>query len=161
MIEGLPRALTSIAMLGAALMAGVFFVFSTFVMRALERLPAQQVIASMQSINVAVINPVFMLGFLGTTAVCISVAIFSLLQWSTPGASFLLAGSLLYVLGTFAVTMIFNVPRNNALAAVDPASAEGARVWAGYLGSWTAWNHVRTATAFAAAVSFMMALRQG
>jgi uncharacterized membrane protein len=57
------------------------------------------------------------------------------------------------------VTMAFNVPRNNALAAVDPASPEGVRVWAGYLPGWTAWNHVRTVAALAAAASLTLALR--
>ncbi len=55
--------------------------------------------------------------------------------------------------------MVCNVPRNNALAAVDPASAEGARLWAGYLTGWTAWNHVRTVAALAAATLLAIALR--
>ena len=37
----------------------------------------------------------------------------------------MIAGGLLYVVGMFVVTMVFNVPLNNALAAVDPASPEG------------------------------------
>jgi hypothetical protein len=41
------------------------------------------------------------------------------------------------------VTMAFNVPLNNALAAADPASAEATSVWARYLKDWTLWNHVR------------------
>jgi uncharacterized membrane protein len=53
--------------------------------------------------------------------------------------------------------MAKNVPRNDALARVDPASDEGARVWAGYVASWTAWNHVRTAAAAAAAAAFTLA----
>jgi uncharacterized membrane protein len=54
------------------------------------------------------------------------------------------------------VTIVFNVPRNNALAAVNPASAEGARLWAGYLTTWTAWNHVRTISALTAAALLTM-----
>jgi len=54
---------------------------------------------------------------------------------------------------------MFNVPLNNALAAVDPASADGARVWAGYFTRWTAWNHVRTVAALAAAASLTIARR--
>jgi uncharacterized membrane protein len=80
------------------------------------------------------------------------------LAWHQPGSAYLLAGSLLYIVGAFLVTMVFNVPRNNALAAVDPASAEGARLWAGYVTRWTAWNHVRTAAALAAATSLTIAL---
>lgn len=78
-----------------------------------------------------------------------------------PGASYLLAGNLLYVLGTFAVTMMFNVPLNNDLAAVDPESAEGGRVWSRYLRLWTFWNHVRAFGASAAAASLMMAFHFG
>jgi uncharacterized membrane protein len=47
---------------------------------------------------------------------------------------------------------------NNALAAVDPASGEGARVWAGYLTDWTRWNHVRTVVCVGAAAAFMIAI---
>lgn len=74
------------------------------------------------------------------------------------GAVYRLVASLLYLVGTILVTIVFNVPRNEALAAVDPASAEGVILWAGYVTSWTAWNHVRTAAALAAAASLTMAL---
>ena len=112
----------------------------------------------MQSINVAAVQPLFMAAFLGTAAACTLLAVSSLLRWHKPGASYLLAGSLLYLAGTFLVTILCNVPRNDALAAVDPASADGAGLWAGYITSWTAWNHVRTVAALAAAVSHTIAL---
>jgi uncharacterized membrane protein len=144
--------------LGCALVAGVFFAFSTFVMKALGQLPPAQGIAAMQSINVTVINPWFMGVFLGTAAACLFLAVSSLLHWSRPGAGWLLAGALLYLLGTMLVTMAFHVPRNDALAAVVPSSAEGTRMWAGYLASWTIGNHVRTAAALAAAVALLLAL---
>ncbi len=82
-----------------------------------------------------------------------------MLSWHRPGSAFLLVGSLLYLLGTILVTIAFNVPRNDALAAVDQASADGARLWAGYVTGWTAWNHVRTAAALAAAAALSIALR--
>ena len=56
------------------------------------------------------------------------------------------------------VTMVRNVPLNHALAAVDPASAHGARIWVRYVTKWTAWNSVRTVAALAAAALLMMAL---
>ena len=149
---------TLVSALGCGLMAGVFFAFSTFVMRALARLPPAQGITAMQSINVAVINPWFLLPFLGTAAACGLLAVSSLATWQMPGAIYLLGGSLLYVIGTVLVTITFNVPRNNALAAIDPATAEGDRLWADYLASWTAWNHVRTAAALAASASLTIGL---
>ncbi len=54
------------AALGSALVGGVFFAFSSFVMKALGRVPSSEGIAAMQSINVVVINPSFMGAFMGT-----------------------------------------------------------------------------------------------
>lgn len=158
MIDRLLFALTLFSALGCGLIAGVFFAFSAFVMKALARLPPAQGIAAMQSINVVVINPLFMAAFFGTAAGCVVMAVSSLLMWHRPGAALLLVGSLLYLVGTILVTIVFNVPRNDALAAVDPASADGARLWTRYVTTWTAWNHVRTAAALAAAALLTIAL---
>ncbi|MGD9765585.1 MAG: anthrone oxygenase family protein [Candidatus Binatia bacterium] len=67
-------------------------------------------------------------------------------------------GSLLYLFGTIGVTIAANVPRNDALATTDAASADAARMWTGYLRTWTAWNHVRVAAGLAAAAFLIMAL---
>ena len=150
---------TLISALGCGLVGGIFFAFSAFIMRALKHLPPAQGIATMQSINVTVINPLFMTAFFGTAAACVILTISSLLNWHRPDGAFLLVGSLLYLFGTIFVTIVFNVPRNESLAAVDPASAEGARLWAGYVRGWTAWNHVRTVAALAAAAALSIALR--
>jgi uncharacterized membrane protein len=150
--------LTFSTALGCGLIGGVFFAFSAFVMKALARLPPAQGIAAMQSINVAVINPRFLVAFFGTSAACVILGASSLFRWQRPGAVSLLVGSLLYLLGTTLVTIVFNVPRNDALAAVDPASDDGARLWADYVTSWTAWNHVRTAAGLAAAATLTIAL---
>ena len=149
--------LTLFAALGSGLMAGVFFTFSTFVMTALARLPSEQGIAAMQSINVVVINPSFGGAFFGTATACVLLAVIALVRRRMSGAAWLLVGSVLYLAGTFAVTIVFNVPLNDALAAVQPASAEG--LWTRYVATWTIWNHVRTAAAFLASASFIVALR--
>lgn len=158
MIDRLFFALTLVSALGCGLVAGIFFAFSAFVMKALARIPAAQGIAAMQSINVAVINPLFMAVFLGTGVGCLILAIASLSQWHKPSAVFHLTGSLLYLIGSILVTLAFNVPLNDALAALDPASADGATLWAGYVTGWTTWNHVRTAAALAAGAFLTIAL---
>jgi uncharacterized membrane protein len=150
--------LTFGAALGCGVMAGAFFVFSAFVMRALARLPPAQGIAAMQSINVLAVTPLFMTAMFGTAAACLVLAVSALFAWRQPGAGHLLTGSLFYVVGTALVTIVFNVPRNDALAAVDPASPEGARLWADFVVSWTAWNHVRTIAALVAAALLTVAL---
>jgi uncharacterized membrane protein len=158
MTQGLVVALAVAAALGSGAVAGFFFAFSVCVMRALERLPRDQGIAAMQSINVVVLNPWFFTAFFGTAVVCMILAVFALFTWSASGALYLLAGSLLYLAGSIFVTLAFNVPLNDALAAVNPHSAEGAALWARYLANWTAWNHVRTAASFGAAALFIAAV---
>ena len=150
--------LTLFSALGCGLVSGIFFAFSTFVMKALARLPAPQAIAAMQSINVTVINPLFMSAFLGTGVSCLLLIVAALRAWEKPSAGYLLAGSLLYLVGTIGVTMLCNVPRNNALDAVDPAGAGASVLWARFLASWTAWNHVRTVAALAGAASLTVGL---
>ena len=156
-MERLIFALTFLSILGTGLVAGIFFAFSVFVMRALGRLPPSGGIAAMQSINVAVLNPVFFAAFFGTAVLSLVLAVAALVGWSLP---YLLAGSLLYLVGTALVTIVFNVPLNNRLASVTPDSAEAAGLWTRYLSTWTAWNHVRTVTSLAAAACFIMALRE-
>jgi uncharacterized membrane protein len=60
--------------------------------------------------------------------------------------------------GILAVTMVFNVPLNDSLAAVDPSGSGAAPVWAGYLRDWTFWNHVRTVASGAASILFTIAI---
>ena len=144
---------------GSALIGGTFFGFSSFVMAALGQLPAPQGIAAMQSINRVVLNPVFLGVFVGTALLCAALAVGALRDGNRPGAGWLLAGAALYLIGTFLVTMVFNVPRNEALARAAPESAEAAALWAGYLRVWTAWNTVRAAAAIAALLALVIALR--
>lgn len=158
MISNMLFTLTLASALGSGLIAGAFFAFSTFVMGALGRLPAAHGIAAMQSINIVVINPWFLSVFMGTAVACVLLVAAAVFTWQQPGAMLLLAGALLYFAGTFLVTMFFNVPLNDALAAVNPESSEGASLWTRYLSTWTNWNHVRTITALAGAALLTIAL---
>ena len=73
-----------IALLGSALIGGVFFAFSSFVMKALARAPSSEGIAAMQSINVVVINPSFLSVFLGTALLSLGVVVLALLNPGHP-----------------------------------------------------------------------------
>ena len=151
--------LTLVAALGCGLAAGFFFAFSICVMKALGKIPPPHGIAAMQSINVVVLNPWFLTVFMGTAVLGLLAIVASLLRWHDPRAVYWLLGGALYVVGTFLVTMLFNVPRNNALAALAPGSAEAGALWSRYLVTWTAWNHVRTVAAFLATLLFIWAFR--
>jgi len=148
-----------ITALGCGLIAGAFFAFSVFIMRALAALPAPGGIAAMQSINVVVLNPVFLGVFVGSAVLCAAAMIASLLRWQGAGSMWVLGGAILYLAGCFAVTMVFNVPLNDALAKANPAAPESADLWNSYLKTWTMWNHVRTLASLAASAAFIIASR--
>ena len=146
-----------IAALGSALMAGTFFVFSIAVMRALDGLPPAQAIAAMQSINLTILNPVFLGTFVGTGVICIILPVASLTDWSTTRATWMFVGGGCYLLGTLLVTIAFNVPLNNRLALARPNDPEAEVIWRDYSTTWTRWNHVRAAAALAATAAFVLA----
>ncbi|MBZ9806478.1 DUF1772 domain-containing protein [Mesorhizobium sp. BR1-1-9] len=157
MIAKLLPTLIFIAAIGSGVVGGVFFAFSNFVMPAMARLPAAGGIAAMNSINITVITPMFMTALFGTGLICLVLIAGAIIGWQQPGSFWLLAGAVIYLVGNPIVTMVFNVPLNDALAAVDPASSNGAAVWTTYLRDWVMWNHVRAITAIAALASFWFA----
>jgi len=159
MIEHLHFVLPLVAALGTGVMAGIFFAFSVFMMTALGRLPPPMGIAAMQSINAAILNPLFFLVFFGTAVLCLLAAIAALVEWPLPEAFYVIAGSVLYLVGALLVTMQRNVPLNLALNRSNPESSEAALLWLRYLREWTAWNHVRTVASLAAMAAFILALR--
>ena len=150
---------TFVAAIGAGLIAGVFFAFSTFVMRALARRPVAEGMAAMQAINVVVINPIFLGVFLGTAGLSLAAAVLATMRWQPPSSVQTIIAAALYVLGTFGVTVVCNVPLNNHLAAVSPSDATAAALWGNYVRRWTRWNHVRMLAGAAALVLFVLALR--
>ncbi|MDQ8698716.1 anthrone oxygenase family protein [Hyphomicrobium sp. LHD-15] len=158
-MEGLLAVLTWISTLGAALIAGTFFAFSTFIMSALARRPIPEGIAAMQSINVVVVQSPFIAVFVGTAATSAFLALMAIFKVDDPRAIWWLAGGALYVVGTFLLTIRRNVPLNDALAACDADRPESAVIWKRYLTEWTWWNHVRTAASLAATAAYILALR--
>ncbi|GEO40841.1 membrane protein [Skermanella aerolata] len=159
MSEGILAGLIGATALGCGVVGGVFFAFSSFVMTALGRLPAVEGMAAMRSINRVAVTPLFMGALFGTAAACLALALTAFGGWAGERAGWLLAGSGTYLLGVVAVTAVFNVPRNEKLARIDPHGTEGERLWQRYLVEWTGWNHVRTVAGGAAAALLMAALR--
>ena len=77
-----------------------------------------------------------------------------------PGAPALVAGGVLYLVAV-GITAAYHVPRNDALALLDPGAPGSARAWIDYASAWTAWNHLRTVTSIAAASTLLWAVRAG
>ena len=152
------QALTVFALLGSALIAGVFFAFSSFIMKALAQRPAPEGMAAMQAINVTVINPAFLGAFMGTAGLSLLLGVAALLGAGDLNQAWLACGAAAYFVGTFGVTVAGNIPMNNALEKANPDSSEGQGLWQDYLVRWTRFNTLRTLAALVAAACFLAAL---
>jgi uncharacterized membrane protein len=154
--------LSTTAAVASAAAAGMMYVFSTFVMRGLDRTGPVTAITAMRGINVeANGNGPFLLVYLGASVLALAVGVAAVAHFGRPGSGWLLAGAIFGVLGAI-VTIAFNVPLNNHLDTVDPTAlplADAAAEWQSYLTTWSAWNHIRTATAVIASVLMLIGVR--
>jgi uncharacterized membrane protein len=157
-MSGVLYASTLATALGCGLVAGVFFTFSSFVMPALKRLEPGQGIAAMQSINILAVTPAFMTALFGTAVACLGVVAWTAISSGGRTTALVLAGGALYIVGTIGVTIARNVPLNDRLATLHPQGANAADRWKEYVATWTAWNHLRSAAALAAAATLTIAL---
>ncbi len=158
MVDSMFFTLTFLAAIGCGLMAGIFFIFSNTVMHSLASLPVAQGVAAMQAINRVILNPLFFVIFLGPALLSVLLAVSLLWRWSQPGSAYLLAGSLLYLIGSLLVTIGFNVPMNESLDTVNSGSDAATNMWAKYLTNWTMWNHVRTVASLLSAIFLILSL---
>ncbi len=139
----IPLALT-IAAIGAGLMAGVYFAFSAFIMRAFDRLGADRAADAMNAINEVILRSWFMALFFGSTLLYAILAAFAVFDPDLAGRWILFAAGAVYVVGMFLCTVVFNVPLNNRLAASAENDDLKADTWKHYVVYWTRWNHLRT-----------------
>lgn len=151
MIEVLRTATLLAGLVATALFAGLFYSFSIAVMPGLRRADDRTFVSAMQEINVAILNPWFALSFGGApvltllaSALQIPVVERGVLPWVAAGAVLCLA--------TVAITVVVNVPLNNALAeAGTPDDHDAlALVRKRFEARWVRWNVARTFTSAAA-----------
>jgi uncharacterized membrane protein len=132
------------AAIGSGLMAGVYFAFSGFTMKSFGSQKTAQSIAAMNSINETILRSWFMPLFFGSTIVSVLLVLVSIANWGEAGSGLGLIAGIVYFIGMFVSTVLFNVPLNNSLSRQDPDSANAGQVWSHYLSNWTRWNHLRT-----------------
>ena len=137
--------LTHVAVLAYALVGGVFLAFSDFIMRALSLTNGPGGAEAMQVINREVFRWVFMTLFLGLAAVSLVLVVYAAVALSGPSAMLVGSAGLVYLVGCFGITIVFNVPMNEALADMDLSQDATLTYWSRiYLPRWTFWNTVRT-----------------
>lgn len=132
------------AALSSGLMAGVYFAFSGFIMKAFSKIETAQSVAAMNSINEVILRSLFMPVFFGSSIISFLLVVVAFVYWGEADAGLALIAGMVYIVGMFACTVVFNVPLNNALARLGPDSNNAQQIWSRYLSSWTKWNHLRT-----------------
>ena len=157
-MTNLIRSLLWFGAIGCGLLAGVYFAFSTFIMTAFGRIEPAKGVSAMSSINSTILRSLFMPFFYGTTIVSVVLVIVALSRRGEPGSVAMLAGGLIYIAGMTLCTIFFNVPLNNTLDVIDPASGAAASIWSHYLRAWTLWNHVRTISSTATCALYIAAI---
>lgn len=139
-----------------ALMAGLFYAFSCAVNLGLARLPNAEYVSAMQSINRAILNPVFFAAFFGAP-ILLPLSVF--LHYGQPlPARFwlLLAATMIYLIGTFGVTIFGNVPLNNALDRFDLRAASKAEIAVERANFESRWNNLNTIRTVSSTLAVML-----
>lgn len=133
----------SAIILMTGLMAGIYFTFSVFVMKALSQLPGAEGARAMNRINGVIVKTAFLPLFFVSTLAHLWLIVWSALFLGGIASNIFWAG-VVYVVGMFAVTLLGNVPLNNRLKANEKADDVLLETWHIYLLSWTRLNHIRT-----------------
>ena len=146
--------------IGTGIMAGLFFSFSTFIMEALGKISSESGMNAMKSINRTILNPLFKVIFFGTALMTLFLLITTLFNSEWNGRTYIISGSLLYLVGIYLVTIIFNVPLNDRLDRTDSTNYSSQQMWKSYIKKWTIWNHIRTVTAVGTLACFVLGFKQ-
>ena len=158
----LTQLLQVLAILFTALIAGLFYSYSCSVTPGLGRLSDSEYLRAMQSINRAILNPWFFVSFMGTL-VTLPLSAWMTYQSVGAGSMFylILAATLVYTFGTFAVTLFGNIPLNQMLdnfAIGNSTAQEIKEMRSAFEGPWNRLNLMRTIANIISLLLFIVAL---
>jgi uncharacterized membrane protein len=147
-MSGLRSIVLIAATMTIGLVAGVFGLYSHTVMRGLAGTDDRTFVGAFQALDRAIINPWFMLSFVGALLFTAAAAVLHLPRDARGPLPWIVVALVLYLVA-FGITMAVNVPLNDALkAAGDPDTIADLAAARRNFGEarWAAWNLVRTIT---------------
>jgi uncharacterized membrane protein len=151
----LKKTILTAAVTTTGLNAGLLYAYQVSVIPAFKTLADKDYIASMQAINAAIQNPVFVPLFLGAG---LFLPLGAYLEHKTPGSArfrLLVAAALLYIVGALGITFAANVPLNDTLAQFSLQSAtvqQAAAARTAFENPWNTWHLIRTLASIGALV---------
>lgn len=159
----IPTIALACAAMVTALIAGLLYAYSCSVNPGLNRLSDPEYVTAMQSINRAIQNPVFFISFLGAPVL---LPVSTWLSYSQPVSNrfwFLLAATIVYLIGVLGVTALGNIPLNISLESFSVQTAspqEIAAQRAQFEGPWNSWHTIRTVASVIALAFVIIACLQ-
>lgn len=142
----------------SALMAGLFFSYTYSVTLGLGKLPDAEYLASMQSINKAIQNPVFFIVFFGALLL---LPVTSYMNYGKPVSArfwLLITATAIYITGVFAVTAIGNIPLNNSLEKFDLLHASKEVVALQRAAFETRWNNLNFIRTLSSTITIVLVI---
>jgi uncharacterized membrane protein len=160
MTEPVAGVVLIVATMAVGLMAGVFGLYANTIMRGLGRTDDRTFVGAFQSIDRAIINPLFLSTFF---AALILTGVAGVLHIGDDGLVWIVVAFVLYLVG-LVITFAVNVPLNDAIkAAGEPDAIDDlARVRRRFdEGRWKRWNLLRAVlvTTSFASLACALALR--
>ncbi|WP_158252517.1 DUF1772 domain-containing protein [Cryobacterium sp. Y57] len=147
MTELFGTAVTAAAAVGAGITGGVYFTFTTIVFPALRLRSAPEAVAVMQRVNEKAVRAPFMIVFFGGALAACAAAVTALLQDAGAGMVPVRVIGAGLTVASFITTILFNVPRNNALARIRPSNGDSADAWRSFDAGWSRANTTRATLA--------------
>lgn len=151
------KALLGTSIVSTGLMSGLWYGWAASVIPGTRRVPDATYIATMQNINKAIINPAFIVPFMGIPVVVGGAAWMQFRAGNERRGRLLAAAAAIYAVGVLGVTIAGNVPLNDALEAFDLSGSSEQAIATRrqtYEAPWNRWHYLRTA---ANIVSFALA----
>jgi uncharacterized membrane protein len=146
MVENVRTPLLIAAIVAAGLQAGTYYVWACGVMPGLARADDRTFVTALNQMNQAIVNPVFMLTFLGAPILAAAAV-----ATGTPAVRPWLIAGLALAVATVAITVGGNIPLNDALGRVTSTTdTDLAAGRAAFETAWLRWNVLRTLTSTAA-----------
>jgi len=142
--------------MSSGLIAGLFYSWSVSVTPGLAKISDENYLQVFQSMNRAILNPVFFIFFMGLV---ILLPLLSYLYYSSPVSAqfwYILSAAILYLIGVIAVTIFGNVPMNNTLEVLQIDSMSPEQMSSFRFGFEKKWNNLNWARTICSSLSFVL-----
>ncbi|WP_319480232.1 DUF1772 domain-containing protein [uncultured Draconibacterium sp.] len=140
----------------SGLMAGLFYAWSISVTPGLAKINDVSYLQAFQSMNRAILNPLFFVVFFGLV---ILLPVLSYLSFQTSINNqfwYVILATILYFIGVMGVTIIGNVPLNNALEALQIESMTPEQMDEFRKGFESKWNRLNIIRTISSTLAFLL-----